>query len=295
MSLFTNSPQRNSTHEEGIIVENAFSHLPPQQRLPTEMILHIFSFLLPEDLARPSGVCRQWYDLANDYVLWKRFDPKKLFPSLQIIDRTVWKRCVDLEAFGLSFEDIEPFDNRELIPALKTHFHHVDQAKLKVENNAGWTVVEQPKGLDFNRLVKLAASPKQGNITLFRYIDPDVSDEFGECTVNKTYRFIMTNNVLERSRGLTFDAQRELAEKAGCEMPGFLEAASLVVLTHMDSSVESPIRLYSDEPLTYTRCHQRVHDLYPLAVGGFAPAGVSVGRSFFGRDVLIGVAALRKF
>jgi len=120
---------------------------------------------------------------------------------------------------------------------------------------------------------------------------------------NKTYRFIMTNNVLEvimpnnaleRSRGLTFDAQRELAEKVGCEMPGFLEAASLVVLTHMDSSVESPIRLYSDEPLTYTRCHQRVHDLFPLAVGGFAPAGVRVASPSFADDG-IGVAALRKF
>ena len=195
MSLVTNSPRRTSSNGEETIILGAFDHLPDEQRLPQEMILHIFSFLSPDDLARASGVCRDWRVLAKDDLLWKRFDLKKLFPSLPIIDRTVWKRCVDLDAFGLSFEDAEPFDNRELIPALKHHFHHF--AEVKIEDNAGWTLFEQPKGLNFNKLVKLAASPKQGNITLFRYIYPAVSDEFGECTVNKTYRFIMTNNVLE--------------------------------------------------------------------------------------------------
>ncbi len=234
MSSITNKLWRSRINAEEPI-QGAFDHLPDEQRLPTEMILHIFSFLPLEDLARASGVCRDWCILANDDILWKRFDLNKVFPSLSIIDRTVWKRCVHLAAFDLSFEDAEPVDNRELIPALKHHLHHL--AEAKIEKNAGWTLVELPKGLNFNKLIALASSPKQGNITSFRYIYEPVLKQFGECSVSKTYRFMITNNVLERSRDLHFDGQQDFEKKVECEMPGFLEAASLMVLTHMNGFV----------------------------------------------------------
>lgn len=39
--------------------------------LPIECKLHIFSFLGPQDLCRISAVCRDWYFVSEDNILWK--------------------------------------------------------------------------------------------------------------------------------------------------------------------------------------------------------------------------------
>lgn len=33
--------------------------------------MHIFSYLGPEDLCRISAVCRDWYFVSEDSILWK--------------------------------------------------------------------------------------------------------------------------------------------------------------------------------------------------------------------------------
>ena len=43
-----------------------------QQLLPTEVALHIFSYLPPKTLLQCGLVCRRWRTLADDYTLWKR-------------------------------------------------------------------------------------------------------------------------------------------------------------------------------------------------------------------------------
>ena len=46
--------------------------LPPQ-RLPSELLQHVFSHLLKTDLAHAALVCRKWAGVAADPRLWNRF------------------------------------------------------------------------------------------------------------------------------------------------------------------------------------------------------------------------------
>uniref|UniRef100_A0A3Q2Z7S6 F-box domain-containing protein n=1 Tax=Hippocampus comes TaxID=109280 RepID=A0A3Q2Z7S6_HIPCM len=43
-----------------------------QQKLPDEVVLKIFSYLLEQDLCRAACVCKRFSQLANDPILWKR-------------------------------------------------------------------------------------------------------------------------------------------------------------------------------------------------------------------------------
>ena len=39
-------------------------------RLPDEVVLKIFSYLLEQDLCRAACVCKRFTELANDPILW---------------------------------------------------------------------------------------------------------------------------------------------------------------------------------------------------------------------------------
>lgn len=41
-----------------------------QVRLPDEVVLKIFSYLLEQDLCRAACVCKRFTELANDPILW---------------------------------------------------------------------------------------------------------------------------------------------------------------------------------------------------------------------------------
>lgn len=43
--------------------------------LPEELVLQVLSYLNPRDLLRSGAVCRHWYDLSRDPLLWKDFFP----------------------------------------------------------------------------------------------------------------------------------------------------------------------------------------------------------------------------
>lgn len=56
-----------------------------QQKLPDEVILKIFSYLLEQDLCQAACVCKRFSQLANDPILWSVFSstlPWKAFSSL---------------------------------------------------------------------------------------------------------------------------------------------------------------------------------------------------------------------
>lgn len=283
-----------------IAIHNTFDDLPD------EVMLHIFRFLPPQDLARTFTVCKRWNRIAGDDDLWNRFDPKKVFPSLRIIDRTVWERYFNLNAAELSFEGLASFDNRTMIPALRIHFRDVDQAKLTVDKNAGWTVVEQPKGLNLNKLQQLTDSvgePHVGepHMTLFgttMLVPPALKT----ASVDKAYRYIMSNNIFNNSANFSFNRQKKLVEELGYEMPTLLEATSLLVFKHMGSSVESVRRsFYPDDPVKFTRCCDKIdsdqagcQESVVSNVGNFNGKNVSFGVST-SPEHCIGVAAVRKF
>jgi len=65
------------------------------KKLPTEIVLYIFEFLQPEDLAKISSVCRKWNALANYSPLWKRICQNlkvKLSSNVYDLYKNDWKR-----------------------------------------------------------------------------------------------------------------------------------------------------------------------------------------------------------
>jgi hypothetical protein len=84
-----------------------------------------------------------------------------------------------------------------------------------------------------------------------------------------------------------------LAKRSGIpyEIPTTPQAITCILAEYFRSKT----RLFSDNPLTYTRCQEKVQG-YHLVVGGFAPAGLDVDYHYRIYDYDdVGVAALRKF
>jgi len=150
-----------------------------------------------------------------------------------------------------------------------------------------------PKGLTFRKLVALAKSPKAGNKTDFREIYFPIFEKFGDTPVAKTYVVAISNSVLSNSRSLSFEAQQALLVNNGCVVPGLLEMAALNILTYISSPSQQSIRLFNDEPYTYSRCQEMING-WRVIVGGFDPSGLCVGSNCYDYGS-IGVAGLRKF
>ena len=106
----------------------------------------------------------------------------------------------------------------------------------------------------------------------------------------------MTKDVLPDSRSRSYTDQFKLVErlsekaKLPYQVPTTLEAAVTILLEH----VQSGTRLYSDNPLTCTRCHENVAGRQ-MAVGGFSAAGLLVDYAHYCDGDCLGVACLRKF
>ena len=106
----------------------------------------------------------------------------------------------------------------------------------------------------------------------------------------------MTKDVLLGSSNKSYNEQQkivaELAEKSliSYEVPETLQSAACILSQYFASN----IRLFSDSPLTYTRCQENVQG-FQVVVGGFAVAGLEVDHYYVYDNEKIGVAALRKF
>jgi hypothetical protein len=257
-------------------------------QLPEETIQHIFGYLNQRELGSNSLVSRRWDRLSSDPTLLNALDLTKT-SSLSIIDASNWKKGFgDLSQHGVSVEDEPPIDNSTCIPLLKQF------SSLPLENKegesrekgAGITLLTIPKGLTCNKLVKMAEEVKFNSIW-----KGGVLKEIGDIEVDKTYRILITNNILEGSRRCDFEYQKDLVEKTfKCEMPSALAALALIVTTFIDSGK----RLYIKG--TLTRCTDRVWEL-PVVVGGFSFNDVNVHADFddaAGGSYFYGVAALRK-
>ncbi|MBA3603685.1 MAG: hypothetical protein H0W50_08605 [Parachlamydiaceae bacterium] len=117
-----------------------------------------------------------------------------------------------------------------------------------------------------------------------------------ETPNDKSYWALMSKDVLNGSRGKKFEAQQKMVAEffqnanVNCKVPTALEAV-VSILTH---HVRSGERLFSDNPITYTRCLD-VYKGYQVVVGGFALSGLRVHYYYSDGDDRLGVAALRKF
>jgi hypothetical protein len=264
----------------------------PGDLLSNRLLAHIFGFvnnLTAQDLDRFSRVCKAWNQATghNDDILWRRLEPKNIFPLLRTIDEHTWKKHIDCGKFGL-----DPTGAPSTYPtkaAVKAETLFLRRLFTLVENNAGVTLLTLPEGLNFKNLIESAKVPKTGKAVLLSYIWPRILAELVDKTLDQTVRVFITNGVLIDSRDKTSAEQITMASEAGGELTSTLASTALLILTFMESGE----RLCSDNPLTYMRNAEQVGG-YHLVVGGFSPAGFGVYGNSFASEYY-GAGVQRKF
>jgi F-box-like len=263
--------------------------------LPDELVLEVFSHL-NLNLATLGTLCyvrKAWERLANEPILWKIAIYREI-----AFGNDKWAQC-----FGTDV--VKDEDNREEFSSLPSDDFIADCKKFKSifpERNAkdSLMLVRLPKtlngGLTLKSLGELAKKYFSAKDTGYRFILSAIIQEQGDKSIDKSRWVLMTKDVLPGSRDKIYAEQQkmvaDLAEKSliSYEVPETLEAAACILSQYFGSN----IRLFSNNPWTYTRCKEKLQ-AYQIVVGGFAPAGLSVNLTRnYGSDE-IGVAALRKF
>ena len=125
----------------------------------------------------------------------------------------------------------------------------------------------------------------------YRYYSEELRQSCGSESIAKApYWVLITKKVMRGSLGHDFlGHQRRVSRhsKDGYRVPYALEVAT-AILTHY---LRSGYRLYSDDPLRYTRCYNT--SLQSLFIGGFDFSGLSVDHYYFDRGDY-GVAGCRE-
>lgn len=284
----------------------------PANVLPDDMMKLIFSHLDLSSLEAIRQVSKTWRILAGDDLLWKNV----IYREIAFSNRD-WKRCFGPEVLSHEdcreewnslpwreyIEDSRKFDKSFPEKSGKDHLMLVRLPKTLTATRLPDTKDEQGcciegelvGGLTLNSIGQLAKKYFPETEGGYRYIRDTLVNELGDHSVNKSCWVLITKKVLEGSRNQPYNKQQEmvadLAKQSlpGYEVPETLEAAACILSQYfMDSK-----RLYSDDPLTYTRCKEELQG-YQTVVGGFAPAGLGVFNLDYDSDY-IGVAALRKF
>ena len=235
------------------------------KNLPDELAVQIFSNLEAEDLASCDLVCKQWHRIANDGSLNKA--PESAFGPKE------WKKY---------FGDVGKVPRPPQNITLKAN----EMMFLIPQTVNGKPLTRQLMG-------ELVQKPKEGHATRYDYLTEDFSEE--EQAINAPYWVVMTKDVLEGTRGLSYEGQEKIVKRYGekYRMPKAIEAIVGIFTEH----VKSGAFLFGLEPLTFTRVEERVkgYEKYHIVVGGFAPAGLGVSSTRYYADGHIGVAALRMF
>jgi len=217
--------------------------------IPPDILQLIFAYLPIADLLRASLVSKKWCKLASSgQTLWKSLPVEKLLPHAAIYDAKFWEEFADIESLGLSFEGDGPAylkNKREYIELL--------WMASKVEHQRGITILTLPKGLTEEILLGLIEEPMKGqtfnmtNITL--EIDWDLFE--GNQGLDKTYKFVITNEVLKNSVHLIQDKQDFLNE-FNCQLPKTVAMMALVFLNFIsDKEPNGDFKNLLDE---YTIC-----------------------------------------
>jgi hypothetical protein len=149
------------------------------------------------------------------------------------------------------------------------------------------TVNGKEMDLTFNNLEKITGIP-------FRDCYPYVKEQYGNTPLKPGWRRMSMGIISEKSRGMSWQAQKELVEGKGYDMPQALETAIFMYMVHA----------FTDRWVypkgTYTRCIEKIGDKDPIIVGwgleeeeDSGPGGFSVHYSLFDFNIY-GVGAVRK-
>jgi hypothetical protein len=155
------------------------------------------------------------------------------------------------------------------------------EGKIRVYIPKRVKVNGQEKDFTLNTLIEIGGGP-------FEYCS-QVMDQCGNSTASGWIE--IDKDVMPDSRSKNYDTQKKMAKEKGCRMPKALEAVVLNLMVFAFTGT----RLYGVEPLTLTRCFEKVDGKYPVVVGFFGTSGLYVERDYFGLVIdPYGVAAVRK-
>ncbi len=224
----------------------------PERDIPIEIVPQIFSFLKFQDLGRILCVSKQWCVSASSPIACS-----KIRSWIDVIDQFSWQTHVDLKTYGLFVVDEPSFDINRDLPLLKKGL------SLKIEDKKGITWLTIPKGLSINKLVRIgeALSGKYLQKIFRPYLIKECKEIEENTEVDKTYRIVITNTILESSRSLkSIEAIREfMARHPGCRQQALLETIALCVMTFIATGK----RLYKEtnpKKTTFTYCTEQNGD-----------------------------------
>lgn len=127
----------------------------------------------------------------------------------------------------------------------------------------------------------------------YQYIWPQIFNELGDKSIDRSCWVLMTKDVFPGTRGKSYVEQQEIVAKLeksliGYKVPETLDAAVCILSQYFDSGT----CLFSNKPVTYTRCKEKISS--QLVVGGFSLYGLCVNDNAPEHDDFIGVAVLWK-
>jgi hypothetical protein len=180
--------------------------------LYSDILGKIFYHLFQCDFTTLSAVAcvnKNWNNsLAN---FWAGCDLKQLCPELTILDA---------KAQGVQCDDEPEINERLLLKSVRELNPHV-------EGNAGLTQLTMTKGTTYKQLKEIAG----GEGMTFQVLLKRITAELGDVAVEKSYRILISNNVLLGSRDKDYNPQKTFVAGLGCEMPTIQEYLALCVHT----------------------------------------------------------------
>lgn len=269
--------------------DKVFCTNTPAIEPPAFIILEIFSYLNLNELGKSSCVSKKWREtFVNPKAtnLWKAaiyHDFAFSSKNWAKLDKNIVKE-VDFREEMLSLPD-------DIVQQLRLSHNAFPGENLR-KNHVLFIL---PEGITIKKLGELAKKFFPNNTDGYGYIYGPILKELNKPT-KKSVWLLHKTDVIDKTRGKSFKDQetevRNLAKKSGVpyEIPTTPQTIACILAEYSRSQT----RLFSDDPVTYTRCQEKVQG-DQVVVGGFAPAGLVVDYSSDYDRVNFGVAALRKF
>ena len=151
------------------------------------------------------------------------------------------------------------------------------------------TVNGQP--LTLKLLGELVQKPLEGPATKYSYFH---LVQHTDTAAPPSHWVLMSRDVIEGSRNESYSAQQALLRdktQGSYEVPRILDTTVCILMEH----VRTGKRLYSDSPVTLTRCQEKFSADWQLVVGAFAPGGLFFGNCGGAGHYALGVGGSRKF
>lgn len=263
---------------------------PPEQKsyievIPEEIDLEVFEYLTKRDQIVCAKVCRRWRRI----ILSERFFTQKAFletryPALRVINQQVWEDCVDLKAYGLSFDGLAPLNIESVQQILDEFFEssiskykHPEKwlrhRKFKINTDSGLTLITIPKGLTYDKMIKIGNDIlSQGRCGVTTTLSP-CTDQISETQTAQS--FLITNHVFKNTLGTPRDKCIKRLNSIGFTLPELLPLCSLVVMNAIISFTISKKRMESlkKNGVTPYFCPHKVRffDTYIGGGPGFTP------------------------